>query len=205
MSIVVLARHGETDWNRSGQIMGDQPVPLNARGEMQARDLADALAGLSFAALYTSPVHRAVQTAQRLASSLQTEPRMAAGLREIGVGEWASRYWKDLADEPVKREFYSRPHEARPPGGETLLEVQRRAVSVIEEARSNIAMGRLLFVSHADVIRTVLAHYLQIDLVTLRRVQISPASATALEFDDAGTHLLFLNYTPSAPQVLTLP
>lgn len=196
MSICLLVRHGETDWNRSGQVMGHQPIPLNQSGEQQVRRLAAALSHVKIAGLYSSPVLRAVQTAQILGEACQMSLTMAPELSEIGVGEWVNRFWHELADDPAKRDWYIRPHEARPSGGETLHEVQQRAISAVEQIRATHTDACWIFVSHADVIRTIVAHYLQTDLTALRRMRIDNASATGVEITPQGNQLLFLNYRP---------
>ncbi len=195
MQTILLVRHGETDWNRSGQIMGDQPVPLNANGQHQARQLAAALKDRAIHAIVTSPVLRALQTAEILADSLGINVTQAAGLREIGVGMWVNRYWKDIGDDPARQQYYTNPHEARPPGGETLNEVQQRAVPEVQEALAANLSGPLLFVTHGDVIRAIVAHYLDIDIITLRHARINNASVTALEVTADGANLLCLNHT----------
>jgi broad specificity phosphatase PhoE len=202
MPICLLVRHGETDWNRSGRVMGDQPVPINHVGERQAHELASLLAGTKIARIYSSPVLRALQTAQILAHSLQADIVYTPGLSEIGMGAWMNRFWRDLADDPAKRDWYSRPDDAKPAGGETLRDVQRRAVSAVEEIRTTAGSGHSLLVSHADVIRTILAHYLQMDLLQLRSMKIDHASATALEITPQGNQLLFLNYRPTTDVLL---
>ena len=181
--------------------MGDQPIPINHAGERQTRELASLLAGTKIPRIYSSPVLRAVQTAHILADRLQADTVQAPGLSEIGMGAWMNRFWRDLADDPAKRDWYSRPDDARPAGGETLREVQRRAVSVVEEILPTLGEGHALFVSHADVIRTILAHYLQMNLLSLRKMKIDHASATALEIAPQGNQLLFLNLRPT-PDVL---
>lgn len=201
MSICLLIRHGETDWNRSGRVMGDQPIPLNPAGERQARELAQLLGGAKISHIYSSPVLRALQTARILGEQLHAAIVPTQGLSEIGVGAWLNRFWRDLADDPAKRDWYTRPDEAHPAGGETLCEVQRRAVSAVQAALPTLRNGHCAFVSHADVIRTILAHYLQLDLASLRNVKIDHASATALEIASQGNQLLFLNYRPT-PDVL---
>ncbi|GIW55197.1 MAG: hypothetical protein KatS3mg082_1601 [Nitrospiraceae bacterium] len=168
--------------------------------------------------VYSSPVTRAVQTAEILASVLGACVTVLPGLSEIGVGEWAGKFWKDLADEPVKQNYYIKPHEARPPGGETLAEVQARAVAAIEEACRNGTCEPFLFVSHADVIRSVLAHYLRLDFIGLRQARIDHGSLTALRLVEGGrrvalSELYSLNRRPesvrsqavlcSAPGLLT--
>lgn len=198
MATLFLVRHGETDWNRSGQIMGARPVPLNRDGVAQAQRLAESLKGRSVDALYSSPVARALQTADILSSALHLPVTVEGGLTEVGVGQWEGLYWKDLTDEIIRRNFYAMPHEARPPGGETLHEVQRRAVAVVERAGAGAGGGSLLLVSHADVLRAILAHYLRIDLPAARQMRIDHASLTALEINGTVTDLLFLNLTPDA-------
>ena len=195
MSTLFLVRHGETDWNRSGQIMGERPVPLNRHGVAQAQRLAESLKGRPIEALYSSPVARALQTADILSSALHLPVTVDGGLTEVGVGQWEGRYWKDLTDEIIRQNFYARPQEARPPGGETLHEVQNRAVAAVERAGAGVRAGSLLFVSHADVLRAILAHYLRIDLQTARQMRIDHASLTALDINGTVTDLLFLNLT----------
>jgi broad specificity phosphatase PhoE len=198
MATIVLIRHGETDWNRSGQIMGEQPVPLNRQGEAQTTKLASLLKERPVGAIYSSPVARTVQTAEILAQALHVPVTTDRGLTEIGVGQWEGRFWKDLANEIIRQNFYRNPLEARPPGGETLREVQVRAVAAVERARTDAAheAGPLLFVSHADVVRAILAHYLRFDLQTVRQLRIDHASLTVLHINEATADLLCLNYPP---------
>ncbi len=204
MPTILLVRHGETDWNRSGQIMGERPIPLNRRGEAQAQALAGVLGPGAARAVYSSPVQRARQTAQILAAAIQRSVDTDRALTEIGVGAWEGRFWRDLTDDLIRHNFYRKPEEARPPGGETLREVQVRAVSAVQRAIGQASLSeqdRLVIVSHADVIRAIVAHYLELDLQTIRRMRIDHASVTAIGLGDGLTDLLFLNYTP-APEVL---
>jgi broad specificity phosphatase PhoE len=196
MPTIFLVRHGETDWNRSGQIMGERPVPLNEAGQRQAHRLAALLKDRPVRAVYSSPVARAFQTAEILTSVLQAPVTVERGLTEIGVGQWEGRYWKDLTDEIIRHNFYNKPQEARPPGGETLREVQARAVAVVERVRGGPGNGPLLFVSHADVLRTILAHYLRLDLQSVRQMRIIHASLTVLDLNEDTADLLCLNYPP---------
>jgi broad specificity phosphatase PhoE len=219
MSTILLVRHGETDWNRSGQIMGARPIPLNWRGETQARTLArflrhwasrsgfssidaPAVPGLppfdrDACRLLSSPVHRAAQTASILGEALGLRPRSEAGLSEIGLGEWEGRYWNEIGDDPGRRQFYSHPGEARPPGGETLGEVQARAIVVIQRALAEKEAGTFVLVSHADVIRSILAHSLELPLQQTRAMRIDNASLTGLSLSPDPSSLLFLNYVPA--------
>ncbi len=196
MPTILLVRHGETDWNRSGRIMGTRPVPLNQNGLTQVARLALQLTALTAPALYSSPVVRARQTADILAATLRVPVVEEPGLGEIGVGEWEGRYWNDFEGDPARVNFYRSPEEARPPGGETLAEVQRRAVAAIEQAMSRSKADSAIFVTHADVIRTIVAHYLEASLQTMRHMQIGHGSVTALDIKGSSGVLLCLNSLP---------
>ncbi|CAE6701893.1 MAG: histidine phosphatase family protein [Nitrospira sp.] len=196
MPTLLLIRHGETDWNRSGRVMGDQPIPLNYTGEQQARACADMLAQTPIAGIFTSPVLRAVQTADILSQAQATRPQHLAGLREIGVGDWINRYWQDFAEETAKRNWYTQPDQARPIGGETLREVQKRAVTAVEQVLQTAHEATYLLVSHGDVIRALLAHYLRLNLTALRHARIDHAGVSGLKLADDIAHLLFLNHRP---------
>lgn len=202
MPTILLVRHGETDWNRSGRVMGDQPIPLNRNGERQAQACAEALSRTPLAGIFTSPVLRALQTAEILRRPHGLPLHHLPGLSEIGVGDWINRYWRDFADDPAKRDWYTHPEHARPSGGETLREVQSRAVAALEQAIDNAQEAPYVFVSHADVIRAILSHYLQLDLATIRQASIDHASVSALDFDGESVRLLFLNHRPGLDRLL---
>jgi broad specificity phosphatase PhoE len=195
MATILLVRHGETDWNRSGRIMGARPVPLNQNGATQAARLASQLTVLKRPALHSSPIVRARQTAEILAATLRVPVQEEPGLREIGLGDWEGRYWHELESDPVRINFYRLIQEARPPGGETLGEVQRRAVAAVQRLAQG-AGGPRVVVTHADVIRTIVAHYLETDLQTVRHMQIAHASVTALAINGSSGTLLCLSSLP---------
>lgn len=196
MPILLFVRHGETDWNLSGRIMGARPVPLNQNGITQAARLALQLTVLKNPALYSSPILRARQTAEILAATLRVPVREEPGLSEIGIGEWEGRYWHELEGDPVRANFYRLAQEARPPGGETLGEVQQRAVAAVKRLIQDADGKPVVAVTHADVIRTIVAHYLETNLQTVRHMQIGHASVTALRVNGPSGTLLCMNSLP---------
>ncbi len=203
MPTFLLVRHGETDWNRSGQIMGDQPIPLNQLGVQQAQALASILRTRHIHKIVSSPVERTIQTAAILSSAVHQPVQTHDGLTEIRVGEWVGRFWQELSEDLIKQNFYLDPQHARPPGGETLHEVQQRAVRVVEEILAPYSEGNaereeiILLISHADVLRSILSHFLGWGLSTIREVRIDHASLTALRLDKGMIDLLCVNFTPS--------
>lgn len=202
MPILLLIRHGETDWNRSGRVMGDQSIPLNQAGERQAKACAEVLSRTPITGIFTSPVLRAVQTAEILRQGHETPLQHIPELREIGVGDWINRYWRDFAEDPAKRDWYTQPDVARPSGGETLREVQRRAVAAVEQVIKHPQDRPYVFVSHGDVIRAILAHFLHLDLAMIRHATIDHVSVSGLELTDHAAQLLFLNHRPGVDRLL---
>jgi len=196
MALLLLIRHGETDWNRSGRIMGERPVPLNQNGVTQAARLAIQLSALASPHLYASPMTRTKQTAEILAATLRATVIDEPDVREIGVGEWEGHHWNEFDGHPARCGWYTSPKDARPPGGETLAEVQQRAVAAMTRILGRKEKGPALIVTHADVIRTIVAHYLETDLQTVRHMQIDHASVTALAITGSSGRLLCLNSLP---------
>jgi broad specificity phosphatase PhoE len=195
MAKIYLARHGETDWNRERRVMGRSNSPLNTIGVAQAKQLAKRLAGAGITAIYSSPLPRALETAEMLGASLGLIPMAEPRLLEVDMGSWEGRYWSELDGDPIRQRYYEEPKTARPPGGETLWEAQQRAVAVTDELHRHQPDGAFLLVSHADVIRCVLAHYLKIDLQTARQFRIDHASVSLISPDSKVAILDFLNLT----------
>jgi Fructose-2,6-bisphosphatase len=202
MPILLLIRHGETDWNRSGRVMGDQPIPLNQTGERQAHACVEVLSRTPIAGIFTSPVLRAMQTAEILRRSQEVPLQSLPGLSEIGVGDWINRYWKDFIDDPARQNWYSQPDQARPSGGETLREIQRRAVAAVKQVIDGGQDMPYVFVSHGDIIRSILAHYMNLDLPIIRHVRIDHVSVSGLDLTGHAAQLLFLNHRPGLDRLL---
>jgi broad specificity phosphatase PhoE len=186
--------------------MGTQPVPLNANGRRQAAELAAVLVELHkkqpLAALYASPLVRTVQTAEILASYCSLSITLDERLTEIGVGDWEGQYWRDLDQEPVRLHWYSRPDEARFPNGETLGDVQARALPAVAMALDRYPDGAVALVSHGDVLRAILAHYLGAGLEPMRRLRFDHASLTALHLTGDSWIVSCVNYRPTPSDLL---
>ncbi len=161
MTRFILIRHGETDWNIEGRWQGQADVPLNARGREQAAKLARSLSETSIAAIYSSDLSRARETAERLAqvSGLQVciDPR----LREIHQGEWQGQLFTDIqakyADEFHQRKKH--PMSMAPPGGETAFQVRERVLGAIQDIGHKHLGRTVAIVSHGFAIAVLLAHY----------------------------------------------
>ena len=190
---VLLVRHGSNDYvgrALAGRSLG---VHLNAAGRAEAGRLARRLAPLPIAAVYSSPLERAVETAAPLAVARSLDPRLVEAAAEIDFGEWTGRTIAELEADPLWRRFNTERSTTRPPGGELMAEAQARMVGAVEDLRAAHPGETIALVSHADVIRAALAHYAGIPLDAIGRFEIRPASVTTLRLWDAWTLVLGVN------------
>jgi alpha-ribazole phosphatase len=157
MTRLILVRHGETDWNVEGRYQGQSDVPLNANGLAQAEALAGQLRGESFAAIYSSDLARASQTAEVLAGGSGATVHYDPRLREIDQGEWEGLLLKEI--ETRYAEAFERrrsdPLSTRPPGGESVGQVRRRVLEVIDEIRRGFPKETIVIVSHGLAIALI--------------------------------------------------
>lgn len=201
MALVILLRHGLTDENMSGRISGQGPVPLNARGQEQARLAAEVLAPLGIAHVFSSPLVRARQTADFLAERLHKPIVEIADLREVGYGDWEGKTFSEMRGHPVAHQVFNDPINAVFPNGESLPEVQQRGVRVIEWVRGAYPQDVVAVVSHGDVIRTALAHYLGMPFNEYRRINLDNGAISVLELFDEWVRVKALNFVPQVGQL----
>ena len=160
MTTLLLVRHGETDWNRDGRWQGHADAPLNERGQEQARALADQLAREEIAAVYTSDLSRARETAEIIAARVGTPVHVDPRLREVDVGGWSG-----LTTAEIRTRFpedVTRWHDGDPShafdGGETYTAMGERVVAAVAEISARHAGEQVLVVLHGGPIRALLAH-----------------------------------------------
>jgi broad specificity phosphatase PhoE len=192
--VVIFARHGETAWNREGRVMGRQPVELDERGLMQVRAAVPLAQMLAPEVILTSPLRRARQTAEILASGLgDIEIVEEPQLEEVRYGKWEGMTFQELVrDEDYVR--YRQAPLARPtPGGETICDVQTRGFQAVSRALERYPGRRLLVVSHGDIIRTVLCRYMKLNVEYFHRLRIDNVSFSAVEVSGDFAEVKFLN------------
>lgn len=157
MTTILLARHGETDWNREGRFQGHANPPLNAMGREQAAGLADALAARELAAIYSSPLLRALETARIVAATRGLEPVLLDGLREVDVGSWSGLTRAEIEqrfpEEYARWLDYAQGWE----DGETYDEMGRRAVDALLGIAAAHRGEHVLAVTHGGPIRAAFA------------------------------------------------
>lgn len=187
MCTIILARHGENDWSKANRLAGWTPgVHLNENGHRQAQALAERLAPLPVKAVYSSPLTRCMETAAYVAAAHRMGVLQLEDVGEVRYGRWEGKKVSKLARKPewIAVQFY--PSRMRFPDGEALREVQFRAVQALETLSAEHAKSTIVVVSHADLIRLVLAHYLGMHIDVFQRLVIAPASASVLVLGEAG-------------------
>jgi broad specificity phosphatase PhoE len=160
VTTLILVRHGETDWNRDGRWQGHADAPLNDRGREQGRALASELAGEDIAAVYSSDLARARETAEIMAARLGGPVSVDRRLREVDVGGWSGLTMDEIEarfPEEITRWRAEDPHHTFD-GGESYSAMGERVVAALEEIAANHPDGQVLVVLHGGPIRAVLAH-----------------------------------------------
>jgi broad specificity phosphatase PhoE len=183
MTRVLLVRHATcapVGRALAGRATG---IDLSEAGREQAAALAERLAGCGASAVYSSPLERAMQTAQTIGARLHVAVAPLEGLVELDVGAWTGRTIASLdqsgGDEWKRFNVYR--SGTRAPGGELQLEAQARAVRALLRLADRHPTETILAVSHADVIKSVLAHALGVAIDLQHRIEIAPASVSVIE------------------------
>ena len=171
MTTILIARHGQSDWNHEKRWQGHADRPLTERGREQAQALADRLAHIELDAVYSSDLKRARDTAAVVAESQGLELRQLPDLREVDVGSW-SGLTRAEAEERFP-EGFARWRDGYPgwKDGETYEAMTDRVLRAVDEIAAEHEGGRVLVVSHGGPIRAMHAAALGLDVHAYRRLR----------------------------------
>jgi probable phosphomutase (TIGR03848 family) len=199
MPTILLIRHGENDYVKkhrlAGRLLG---VNLNDKGRQQAQAIAEKLSAAPLKAIYSSPLERAMQTAEPLSQALNIPVITRPGLIETDPGEWTGQSYKKLGRTRAWRAVQASPSRFRFPGGETFAEGQARICQELQALASQHEPKDLVACfSHADPIRLAVAYFIGLPLDMFQRLAVSPGSITALHLGETSSRLLALNYDPT--------
>ena len=185
MAKLILARHGETMWNVEKVFRGRADIGLDEVGIRQAELLGKYLGNWKLEAICSSPVKRALDTANIVARYQKVSARIAEGLTDFDFGEWQS-----LSEQQVRRlypdlfnEWHNNPDKVRMPGGESLEDVRRRAVEVVNDIVSR-HQGNVLLVSHRVVIKVLICYLLGLDNSHFRNINQDVGGITIFDYVD---------------------
>ncbi len=199
MPTLLLIRHGENDYVKTGKMAGRIPgVHLNERGKKQAEALGEALKDVPIKAIYASPLERAMETAQPIADSHKLKINQEPDLMDTLIGKWQGRSWKILRLTKAWKIVQNAPSRFRFPEGESFPECQMRIVNVLERViqKHNKPQDIIAVVFHADPIKLAVAHFLGMPLDHFQRLSCDTGSLTALHVNEASANLIKLNQRP---------
>ncbi|HEV2993964.1 MAG TPA: histidine phosphatase family protein [Acidimicrobiia bacterium] len=191
--MIILVRHGETEANRAGLLLGRADPPLTARGVRQAAALARALARVSTPTLITSPLTRAVQTATTIGDATGTTPVVEPRLTELDYGAWDERPLVELPAD-VAAQWRADPTFA-PPGGESLVALRERVAPCTAELLDRAQDDTVIAVSHVSPIKATilvalglpdeLAWRLRLDLASISRLAAGPTGPVLVTYNQS--------------------
>jgi probable phosphoglycerate mutase len=199
MPLLLLIRHGENELVKTGKLAGRIPgVHLNERGQKQAQALGEALAQVPIRAIYSSPLERATETAEPIATSHKLQIIQEPDLMDTNVGKWEGKSVKVLRLTKVWKIVQHAPSRFRFPDGESFTEAQTRLANVLERiVATHKKPGDIIaVVFHADPIKLVISHFLGMPLDHFQRLSCDTGSVSAVYAGEMGANLIKLNQRP---------
>jgi probable phosphoglycerate mutase len=204
-TLLFLARHAVTA-DTGSVLSGRKPgIDLSDTGRDQAAALGERLSTLPIVAVYASPIERTMQTAAAVATRHGLDVQELPGVLEADYGGWTGGKLGDLVKEDLWRTVQHAPSRARFPDGESLAEMQVRMVAALEAVVSDHPGQMVVVVSHADPIKSAIAHYTGMHLDHFQRVVVSPASVTVLQLSAHGAAMVKCNDTGSLDELVPKP
>ncbi|HIP96967.1 MAG TPA: histidine phosphatase family protein, partial [Anaerolineae bacterium] len=199
---IILVRHGQTAWNAGAgngeRFRGRIDLPLNDVGVAQAQALADRLADEPIAAIYSSPLQRAHETAEIIAQPHDLPVHALEGLTSMDYGDWQGRPVAEVAevDPELYRLWREKPHRIRFPGGETLDDLRDRAMAALQDTLARHSDGEtILVVTHQVVTRTLICALLGLSTARYWRIGQDTCCLNVFEYEDGLFATVQLNDT----------
>jgi alpha-ribazole phosphatase len=185
MTEIILARHGETEWNVQEVFRGRIDVELNQRGIKQAELLAEHLSHLKLDAIYSSPLRRAVKTAEIIARRHRLSVEIAPGLIDCDFGQWQGLHLQEVEDryKELYNEWANSPHRVKIPDGESLNDVRKRALTVVNKVVAKHE-GTTVLVSHRVVNKVLICALLGLDNSHFWNIRQDNCGSTTFAYED---------------------
>ncbi len=199
MALIILVRHGQTQWNLVEHFRGQADIPLNEAGLAQAEAVSRRVVRQwsPVAGVYASPLSRAVKTAEIIARPFGLAVQATAGLLDMNFGQWQGltvdevrARWPELGGA-----WYSVPHTVHVPGGETLADVRARGMATVHELCVRHADETVVLVGHNAINRVILLGVLGLDNERFWRIGQDPCGINVIECTGDSFTLVSLNDT----------
>lgn len=185
MTEIILARHGETEWNLAEIFRGRSDIDLNETGKKQAALLAEYLRDIVIDAIYSSPLKRALRTAEIIADSHEVTPEIAPGLIDFNYGQW-----QGLSNQQVQtrytelyNQWMNHPDRVTMPDGESLQDTRKRVISVVGDIIAR-HKGTVVLVSHRVVNKVLICALLGLDDSHFLNIRQDMCSITTFIYED---------------------
>jgi broad specificity phosphatase PhoE len=195
---IILVRHGQTEWNRVERFRGRADVPLNQTGLDQATATGKRIAaGWMPVAFYSSPLARAVRTAEAAARHFDLPVIVYQGLVDIDYGQWQGMTTEQARQEwpEAVTAWYESPHLARIPGGESLEQIRERAMAAVAELAGRHPGQTIVLVGHTVINRIILLDVLGLGNDRFWHLRQDNCAINVFEASDGDYVLVFLNDT----------
>jgi alpha-ribazole phosphatase len=196
-SIIILVRHGETSWNKKLLLQGRTDVSLSDKGRKQAKTLSSTLSSVPISSIHSSPLVRALETAEILGAPHGITPEADDGLAEISFGDWEGKSHEDLRRETPEQyeKWIVNPKEVLVPEAETLNDAQFRVTRSFERIKAKNEGKVTMIVGHGGINRILLLTLLQADLDSFWRLRQDTACLNLVEFSDGSPRISLVNST----------
>lgn len=199
MPLLLFIRHGENDFVKTGKLPGQTPgIHLNEKGQKQAQALCEALLHVPIKAIYSSPLERAIETAEPMASTHKLPIQQEPGLMDANVGKWQGKSVRSLRLTNAWKIVQHAPSRFTFPEGESFVDVQTRLVHTLEGIvrKHKNPKDIVAVVFHADPIKLAVSHFLGLPLDHFQRLSCDTGSLSALFVGEMGANLIKLNQRP---------
>ncbi|RBP45595.1 histidine phosphatase family protein [Garciella nitratireducens] len=197
MSRLYLIRHGETIWNRERKTQGIKNVSLSETGKLQAKYLAKRLKKENIDFIYSSDLSRAYKTAEIVGNHIGKSVQILPEIREMNFGDWEGLTLNEIDKKfhDIYNQWNHTPHLAKIPGGETLIQVQERAIKVVNRIIKKNPNKNIVMISHGTTIKTIIFYLLDIDLSYYKKIKQDNTAINIIDFKKEYNVLVKLNDT----------
>lgn len=194
---IILIRHGETEWNATETFRGRADVALNENGLKQAELLGEYLHEEKIKVVYSSPLRRAVRTAEAIAGHHRLSVTIAENLNDIDCGEWEGLTLKEVKEKfsETYQDWVDTPEQVRIPGGESLNDVRDRALPFVQDAVTRCGDGKIALVSHRAVHKVLIGALLCMDNSSFWSFKLDTGAISRFTFDRKRAVLISHNDT----------
>ncbi|MBA7700835.1 Phosphoserine phosphatase 1 [subsurface metagenome] len=185
MTEIILARHGETEWNVEEVFRGRIDVELNETGIKQAELLAEYLTDSKIGAIYSSPLKRALKTAEIIAGYHKLDVEIAPGLIDFDYGKWQGLPHQEVKDKykELYAEWINSPDKVKMPAGESLNDVRKRAIDVVDSVIAKYK-GTVVLISHRVVNKVLICALLGLDNSHFWNIRLDTCAITTFIYEN---------------------